>query len=93
MCRHCNVLLIPATAASTEGIVDATRDLTVLVDDLMKLAEASITHHSARVRLGRFRRLCALVAQTIDDTWPRRHDVLPPVDEAAARAWGAPGRR
>lgn len=89
MCRQCNVLLIPATAASTDGIVDAARDLTVLVDELMKLAEASITHHTARVRLGRFRRLCALIAQTIDDTWPRRHDALPPVDEAAARAWGA----
>ena len=89
MCRQCNVLLIPATAASTDGIVDAARGLTVLVDELLELAEATITHHTARVRLGRFRRLCALIAQTIDDTWPHRHDCLPPVDEAAARAWGA----
>ncbi len=89
MCRQCSVLLIPATAASTDGIVDATRDLTVLVDELIDLAEVSITHHSARVRLGRFRRLCALIAQTIDDTWPHRHSSLPPVDEATARAWGA----
>ena len=89
MCRHCNVLLTPATAASTDGIVDAGRDLTVLVNELIELAEASITHHTARVRLGRFRRLCALIAQTIDDTWPHRHDALPPVDESAARGWGA----
>lgn len=89
MCRHCNVLLIPATAASTDGIVDAGRDLTVLVDELIDLAEASITHHTARVRLGRLRRLCALIAQTIDDIWPHRHDALPPVDQTAARAWGA----
>jgi len=89
MCRHCGVLLVPATAAPASEVVGAPRDLTVLVDDLIDLAEASITHHTARVRLGRFRRLCALIAQTIDDTWPRRHDSLPPVDEAAARVWGA----
>jgi hypothetical protein len=89
MCRHCNVLLVPATTAPAGEIVDAPRDLTGLVDELVELAEASITHHSARVRLGRFRRLCALIAQTIDDTWPHRHDSIPPVDEAAARAWGA----
>lgn len=89
MCRHCNVLLVPATAAPTGEVVDASRDLTVLVDELIDLAEVSITHHSARVRLGRFRRLCALIAQTIDDTWPHRHSSLPPVDQTTARAWGA----
>ena len=91
MCRRCNVLLVPATAtaAPAREVVDAPRDLTGLVDGLIDLAEASITHHSARVRLGRFRRLCALIAQTIDDTWPHRHDSIPPVDQAAARAWGA----
>ena len=66
MCRHCHVLLVPATAtaAPAREVVDAPRDLTGLVDELIDLAEASITHHSARVRLGRFRRLCALIAQT-----------------------------
>lgn len=89
MCRHCHVLLVPATDAPASEVVGAPRDLTVVVDELIDLAEASITHHSARVRLGRFRRLCALIAQTIDDTWPHRHSSIPPVDEAAARAWGA----
>ena len=89
MCRHCSVLLVPASAVPAGEVVDAARDLTVLVDELIEQAEASITQHTARVRLGRFRRLCALIAQTIDDTWPRRHDCLPPVDEAAAQAWGA----
>ena len=89
MCRHCNVLLEPVTAAPAATSVDTPRDLRVLVHELIELAEASITHHSARVRLGRFRRLCALIAQTIDDTWPFRHASLPLVDQAAARAWGA----
>lgn len=89
VCRHCCVLLVPAAAAGTAEVIPAPRALTVLVDDLVDLAEASITYHSVRVRLGRFRRLCALIAQTIDDTWPARDVSLPPVDEAAARAWGA----
>ncbi len=89
VCRHCNVLLVSATAAPAATIVDTPWDLTVLVDELIEMAETSITHHSARVRLGRFRRMCALIAQTIDDTWPRRHTSLPPIDQEAARAWAA----
>lgn len=89
LCRHCKVLLIPAGASPAPAAVKAPRELIAIVDELIALAEASITYHSARVRLGRFRRLCALIAQTIDDTWPRRRAGQPQVDPATAKTWGA----
>ena len=88
LCRHCKVLLVPA-ASPAPAAVKAPRELIAIVDELIALAGASITYHSARVRLGRFRRLCALIAQTIDDTWPRRRAGQPQVDQAAAKTWGA----
>jgi hypothetical protein len=40
------------------------------------------------MRLGAFHRVCAVVAQTIDDQWPERPCGLPAFDVAAARRWG-----
>lgn len=87
VCRHCRLLLVPAARPS---VVDgeAPARLVGLVDELTSLAEASIAHHSARVRLGAYRRLCGHIAQTIDDQWPDRPTGLPPLDVAAARRWG-----
>ncbi|MBK7721744.1 MAG: TniQ family protein [Austwickia sp.] len=86
VCRECRVLLVPADrrAVSEQKVSERLLDL---VGVLTSLAEASITHQSARVRLGAFRRVCAVVAQTIDDQWPDRPSSLPILDMAAARRW------
>lgn len=88
VCRACRLLLLPACARPSDKVLPA-EPLMELVDELVELAEASITRHSARVRLGTFRRLCAVIAQTIDDQWPDRPNSLPSVDVDAARKWGA----
>ena len=87
VCRSCRVLLVPAGRRGVSA-QEASERLLDVVGELTSLTEASITHHSARVRLGTFRRLCAHVAQTIDDRWPDRATGLPPLDVAAARRWG-----
>ena len=87
VCRACRVLLMPS---GRRGVAEqeASDRLPDLADQLTSLAETSITHHSARVRLGMFRRVCAVVAQTIDDQWPDRPSGLPALDLTAARRWG-----
>ncbi len=87
LCRECRVLLVPAgrRGMSEQAVTDRLLDV---VGELTMLAEASITHQSPRVRLGTFRRLCAAVAQTIDDQWPDRPSSLPALDMVAARRWG-----
>ncbi|HOA89909.1 MAG TPA: TniQ family protein [Dermatophilaceae bacterium] len=87
VCRECRLLLVPAGSLADPVTVSSPR-LVDLVDELTALAEASVLHQSARVRLGAFRRVCALVAQTIDDQWPDRPSGLPALDVAAARWWG-----
>lgn len=87
VCRHCRLLLVPAHARPRDD-VEAPDRLVDLVEELVALAEASITHQSARIKLGTLRRLCAHIAQTIDDQWPDRPNGLPPLDVAAARQWG-----
>lgn len=87
VCRVCRVLLVPAGRRTVTETVPSSR-LLELVDDLTTLCEASINHKSARVRLGAFRRLCAHIAQTIDNRWPDRPSDLPDLDVTAARMWG-----
>ena len=85
VCRECRLLLVPA--ASLAEPVTVSPRLVDLVDELTSLAEASVFHQSARLRLGSLRRVCAVVAQTIDDQWPDRPSG-PSIDTAAARRWG-----
>lgn len=87
VCRVCRVLLVPAGRRDPFA-QEASERLLDLVGELISLAEASIAHQSARARLGAFRRVCAVVAQTIDDQWPDRPNGLPALDMAAARRWG-----
>ncbi|GAA4395035.1 hypothetical protein GCM10023153_16720 [Ornithinibacter aureus] len=87
VCRACQVLLVPARRRAVLP-QEASDRLLDLVGELTSLAEASVNHQSARLRLGSFRRVCAVVAQTIDDQWPERPDGLPDFDVAAARRWG-----
>ncbi len=87
VCRECRALLVPAGRQGVSA-QEASDRLLEVVGELTSLAEASIGHHSARVRLGVFRRVCAVVAQTIDDQWPDRPSGLPALDMAAARRWG-----
>ena len=87
VCRECRVLLVP-TGRRGVSAQEASDRLLDLVDELTSLAEASIAHQSARMRLGAFRRVCAVVAQTIDGQWPDRPTGLPALDVAAARRWG-----
>ncbi|MCA0293123.1 MAG: TniQ family protein [Actinobacteria bacterium] len=87
VCRECRVLLVPADRRGVSA-QEASDRLLDLVDELTSLAETSIAHQSARMRLGAFRRLCAVVAQTIDNQWPDRPSGLPAFDVAAARRWG-----
>lgn len=86
VCRGCRLLLVPA--ASLADPVTVSPRLVDLVDELTSLAEASVSHQSARLRLGSFRRVCAVVAQTIDDQWPDRPGGLPELNLDAARRWG-----
>jgi len=85
VCRECGLLLVPA--GSLAAPVTVSPRLVDLVDELTSLAEASVVHQSARLRLGSFRRVCAVVAQTIDDLWPDRPSGLPELDLDAARRW------
>ena len=87
VCRECRVLLVPTGRRGVSAEEESDR-LLDLADELTSLAEASIAHQSARMRLGAFRRVCAVVAQTIDDQWPERPCGLPALDVAAARRWG-----
>ena len=87
VCRDCHLLLVPAGSLAEPATVPSPR-LVDLVGELTSLAEASVVHQSARLRLGSFRRVCAVVAQTIDDQWPDRPSGLPAPDVAAARRWG-----
>ena len=87
VCRACQVLLVPARRRAVLP-QEASDRLMDLVGELTSLAEASIAHQSARLRLGAFRRVCAVVAQTIDEQWPDRPSGLPALDMAAARRWG-----
>ena len=87
VCRTCRVYLVPASRPGPP--VPAADPVLRMVDALVDLAEAAITSSAARSRLGRFRRLCASIAQTVDDTRPYRPNGLPAVDRAAARQWGA----
>lgn len=64
------------------------RVLTVAAS-LADRAEASITSRWTRQQLGALRRLCASIAQTAGDDWPPRPAHWPPVDQQAAREWGA----
>lgn len=86
VCRGCRLLLVPTRRQPQGG--PPPESLTELVDELVDLAEASVTRRAARVRLGMFRRVSAVIAQTIDDQWPQRPDNLPPLDVPAARKWG-----
>jgi len=87
VCSDCHLLLVPAGSLAESVTVPSPR-LVDLVGALTSLAEASVVHQSARLRLGSFRRVCAVVAQTIDDRWPERPSGLPALDVAAARRWG-----
>jgi len=87
VCSDCHLLLVPAGSLAESVTVPSPR-LVDLVGALTSLAEASVVHQSARLRLGSFRRVCAVVAQTIDDQWPDRPSGLPALDVAAARRWG-----
>jgi len=80
-------MLVPVDRLAEPATVPSPR-LVYIVDELTALAEASVVHQSARLRLGSFRRLCAVVAQTIDDQWPDRPSGLPDLDLDAARRWG-----
>ena len=86
VCRECRLLLVPA--GSLPEPVPVSSQLLDLVDELTALAEASVSCQSARLRLGSFRRVCAVVAQTIDNQWPDRPSGLPELDLDAARRWG-----
>lgn len=87
VCLSCRVFLTPRdwvrppTAAPVE--------LLTVVTSLAEQAERSVTSRSRRQELGAFRRLCASIAQTVDDDWPPRPAHWPPVDQQAAREWGA----
>jgi len=86
ICRACSVLL---THGPTPGHHrGADRALLDVVDAFRGLAEDTITRAKARVIARRMFRLCALIAQTIDDHWPDRPSTAPPVDVTAARSWG-----
>lgn len=87
VCRDCHLLLVPAGSLTEPATVPSPR-LVDLVGELTSLAEASVVHQSARLRLGALRRVCAVVAHTIDDQWPDRPCGLPALDVAAARRWG-----
>lgn len=88
VCRHCHLLLVPAKEQTCEPVAADDRQQR-LVEELAALAELSIAHQSARLKLGAFRRLCAHIAQTIDETWPARPADLHPLNIDAARTWGA----
>jgi hypothetical protein len=87
VCRDCGLLLVRGRPA--HGPTVASREVLDIVTRLVDLAEDAVTKHAARSRLGRFRRLCASIAQTVDETWPARPEDLPVVDRNAARQWGA----
>lgn len=87
VCRECQLQLVPAGVPALTKTVPSPQ-LLELVDELTNLAEACIAHHSARTKLGALRRLCATIAQTIDDQWPDRPNHLPPLNLGAARRWG-----
>lgn len=87
VCRGCGTYLSadPHEASPTP----APAEVLDLVARLAGLAEESIADHRARRRLARYRRVCAVLAASIDQEWPPRPDYLPPVEEQAARQWGA----
>lgn len=87
VCRDCGLLLVWRRGA--HGSIPASPEVLDIVTRLVDLAEDAVTRQAARVRLGRFRRLVASIAQTIDDNWPARPDHCPAVDRDAARQWGA----
>lgn len=87
VCRACRVYLVPTSRPGPPVL--AADPVLRIVETLVNLAQAAISSHAARARLGRFRRLCASIAQTIDESWPSRPVELPTVDQAAARQWGA----
>jgi len=87
VCRQCRLVVVPVDRRAEPATVPSPR-LVDLVDELTALAETSIVHQSARLRLGSFRRVCAVVAQTIDHQWPDRPGGLPEFDVSAARRWG-----
>lgn len=87
VCRDCGLLLVRGRPA--HGPIPASPEVLDIVTRLVDLAEDAVTRRAARARLGRFRRLCASIAQTADDTWPVRPEDLPAVDRNAARQWGA----
>ena len=92
MCRHCNVLLVPATAAPAGEVVAASRDLTVPSASSSSWPRLpSLT--TARVRLGRFRRLCASSPKPLTTSGPIA--TTPPTRRRSSRrAWGRlPQRR
>lgn len=88
VCRDCGLLLARGPGAD-KAAIPAPPEVLDIVTRLVDLAEDAVTRRAARTRLGRFRRLCASIAQTVDDTWPARPEGLPVVEHNAARQWGA----
>lgn len=87
LCTSCGVYLTPNP--SLAPAVPAAVEVVELSQRLVTLAETSITSDTARRELGRFRRLCASIAQTADTTWPPRPVHLGAVNSVTARQWGA----
>lgn len=85
-CTDCHLLLTPNPHHSTAP-APAPEPLLALIAELTGLAQAARTSAAARNRLARYGRLCALTAQTIDDTWPTRDPAIDGFDPAAARRW------
>lgn len=87
VCLRCGCYLVRAGTPHLARPADP--DVLALAGFLAELAEASITDRRPRQRLYRLRRRCATLAAAIDGDHPDRPGHLPPVDVAAARAWGA----
>ncbi|WP_289017599.1 TniQ family protein [uncultured Ornithinimicrobium sp.] len=87
VCLRCSCYLI--RAGSPRIVVPAPPRVLEIVQGLAELAEASVADRGARQVLYRRRRRCQYLATTIgQDSFDLGGD-LPPVDLAAARAWGA----
>lgn len=87
VCLTCRVYL--RAGGPTCEPVSAAPQVLDIVTRLAQRAEHTVIGQRARNDIGRFRRLCASIAQTIDENWPARPEHLPPVDPRAARRWGA----
>jgi len=91
VCRGCGVLLTQRTdlaSGTTPAVRAADRKLLDVVDALVVLTEATRTDRQASAAMRRLSRLCVLIAQTIDERWPHRPAIAPPVNISAAQAWG-----